>query len=236
VVTCFVSSPLHPPLCSTPPAPPCATPPAPILRHFAPETPKGVRLSPPPTTTPHPPMSPPTPLESTPAGRPVSVDSKPLTPILTPFFAPLTKIPGGGGAGRFATRRRQLGIIAYSIKANHQLELLDSIRCALSSPFQAAAAALVRGTVSRHSALSALKILLVEGNAVNRVRAVRRLEMRGHTLEVALNSNHARIVLEREEFNRVLATIEHAFSTNSHHLHPSNFSETAKNCSSWLSV
>jgi hypothetical protein len=181
-------------------------------------------------------MSPPTLLESTLKARPVTVDSKPLTPILTHFFAPLTKIPGGGGAGRFGVRRLELGIISYLIKAIHQLELLDSIRRAPSPPFQVAAAAPVRGTVSKCSLVSALKILLAEDTVVNGVLTVRRLEMRGHILEVAVNSNHARIVLEREEFNRVLATLEHAFSTKSHPLHASCFSETAKNCSSWLSV
>jgi hypothetical protein len=48
------------------------------------------------TAAPLPQMSPVTPLESTPKGRLVNVDSKPLTPILTPLYAPLTKNGEGG--------------------------------------------------------------------------------------------------------------------------------------------
>jgi hypothetical protein len=95
VVTCFVSSPLHPPLSSTLPAPPNTTPPAPILRNLAPETRSCVRRNTPSKPSPpRPAKFPPTPLESSFTARPVSVDSKPLTPILTPFFAPLTKNRG----------------------------------------------------------------------------------------------------------------------------------------------
>jgi signal transduction histidine kinase/DNA-binding response OmpR family regulator len=107
-----------------------------------------------------------------------------------------------------AQRCTDLGVAAYLTKPVRRSILLDALLAVLaeptSSPQQPA-------LVTRHSVRErqrALRILLAEDNAVNRLLAVRLLEKWGHSVVVAGNGHEALAALEAGGYDVVLMDIQ----------------------------
>jgi two-component system, sensor histidine kinase and response regulator len=106
-------------------------------------------------------------------------------------------------------RCRQLGIAAYLTKPCKQIDLHDAILIALAAGKQPGATP--PPLVTRHSLREgrhALRILVVDDNAVNRLLAVRLLERRGHIVSVASNGRHAVASLRDSLHDLVLMDIQ----------------------------
>jgi two-component system, sensor histidine kinase and response regulator len=106
-------------------------------------------------------------------------------------------------------RCRQLGIAAYLTKPCKQIDLRDAILIALAAGKQQGATP--PPLVTRHSLREgrhALRILVVDDNAVNRLLAVRLLERRGHIVSVATNGQHALASLHDSLHDLVLMDIQ----------------------------
>jgi PAS domain S-box-containing protein len=105
-----------------------------------------------------------------------------------------------------AARCRQLGVAAYLTKPVGQSELFDALVRVLSSMERETPAALV----TRHSLREERKgprVLLVEDNVVNQTLAVRLLEKRGCTVEVAANGREAVAAFEKRSFDLVFMDV-----------------------------
>ncbi len=105
-------------------------------------------------------------------------------------------------------RCRQLGIAAYLTKPCKQIDLHDAILIALAAGKEQGA---TPPLVTRHSLREgrhALRILVVDDNAVNRLLAVRLLERRGHIVNVASNGRHALTSLHESQHDLVLMDIQ----------------------------
>ncbi len=131
----------------------------------------------------------------------------------------INEMPGAAGAkvlmltsaGRRGDgeRCRQLGIAAYLTKPCKQIDLHDAILIALAAERQQGAPA--PPLVTRHSLREGrhvLRILVVDDNAVNRLLAVRLLERRGHTVNVASNGKYALEVLRDTPHDLILMDIQ----------------------------
>jgi len=107
-------------------------------------------------------------------------------------------------------RCQELGVVAYLTKPIRQSELREAIARVLGANASEGAIPLVT-RYSLGSACepgSALRILLVEDNAVNQRLAVRLIEKRGHRVSVASNGRRAIEVLEKESFDLVLMDVQ----------------------------
>jgi two-component system, sensor histidine kinase and response regulator len=107
-----------------------------------------------------------------------------------------------------AARCRQLEVAAYLTKPVGQSELFDAIVRVLGSrPSETQQGALV----TRHSIREGRKgprVLLAEDNAVNQTLAVRLLEKRGCSVEVAGNGREAVAAFEKQNFDLVLMDVQ----------------------------
>ena len=107
-----------------------------------------------------------------------------------------------------AKRCRESGVCAYLTKPVRRAELLDAILKALGGR---TAEETTPALVTRHSlreAKSQYHILLAEDNAVNQVLAVRLLEKRGHTVQVAGSGREAVSALQNGSFDLVLMDVQ----------------------------
>jgi two-component system, sensor histidine kinase and response regulator len=131
----------------------------------------------------------------------------------------INEIPGAAGAkvlmltsaGRRGDgeRCRQLGIAAYLTKPCKQIDLHDAILIALAAERQQGVPA--PPLVTRHSLREGrhvLRILVVDDNPVNRLLAVRLLERRGHTVNVASNGKYAIQFLREAPQDLILMDIQ----------------------------
>ena len=113
-----------------------------------------------------------------------------------------------GGQRGDASRCRKLGITAYLFKPFKQSELLEAMLIALGcQPAEATKPPLI----TRHALRErrpALSVLVAEDNLVNQRLAVRLLEKRGHTVEVAANGQKALAALEKQSFDVVLMDVQ----------------------------
>jgi two-component system, sensor histidine kinase and response regulator len=104
------------------------------------------------------------------------------------------------------TRCRSLGITGYLVKPERQSDLLDAVCKMLGGE-----ATKTSELVTRHNLWEAkhrARILLLEGDAVNRTLAVRLLEKRGYDVSIAMNGREAVQAVKREEFGLVLMDIQ----------------------------
>ena len=108
-----------------------------------------------------------------------------------------------------AARCSQLGIAAYLTKPFKQSELLEAILAALGTiPQPDAKPKLITRHSLREESAQGLRILVAEDNAVNQVLAVRLLEKRGHTVQIATNGKLALEFLQQGEFDLVLMDVQ----------------------------
>jgi signal transduction histidine kinase/CheY-like chemotaxis protein len=107
-----------------------------------------------------------------------------------------------------AVRCRELGVAAYLTKPVRQAELLEAISAALGARPAEKSPRVLIATPSLREDTNHLRILLVEDNAVNRVLAVRLLEKRGHTVEVAVNGKDGLAALGRQSFDLVFMDVQ----------------------------
>jgi CheY-like chemotaxis protein len=108
-----------------------------------------------------------------------------------------------------AARCRELGVAAYLTKPISQSDLFDAIAQVLTTTSSTAAAAakvVIRQTLRESN--RSLHILLAEDNTVNQMLAVRLLEKRGHTVEVAANGKLALSALEAGRFDAILMDVQ----------------------------
>ena len=105
-----------------------------------------------------------------------------------------------GGQRGDAARWRELGMAAYLTKPISQSELMDPIMTALGSrTLDVGKSPLVTRHLIRESGRH-LRILLAEDNVLSQQSAIRSLERRGHSVEVAGNGREALAALERTSF------------------------------------
>jgi two-component system, sensor histidine kinase and response regulator len=102
-------------------------------------------------------------------------------------------------------RCRQLGIAQHLTKPIRQQDLLTSIRQALGTNRVTKPQRVLRVTAKSDAAL---RVLLAEDNLVNQRLAVRLLEKRGHSVQVAGNGKLAVEAFERESFDVVLMDVQ----------------------------
>jgi PAS domain S-box-containing protein len=111
------------------------------------------------------------------------------------------------GQRRDAVRCRELGVAGYLTKPIGQRELLNGISQALANELHRPAHPLI----TRHSpreGRTRLHILLAEDNILNQTLAIRVLEKRGYTVEVAVNGRQALDKLKGESFDLVLMDVQ----------------------------
>jgi two-component system, sensor histidine kinase and response regulator len=107
-----------------------------------------------------------------------------------------------------AARCRQLEVAAYLTKPVGQSELFDAILRVLGSR---ASETQQSALVTRHSlreGRTGPRVLLAEDNAVNQTLAVRLLEKRGCSVEVAGNGREAVAAFEKQSFDLVLMDVQ----------------------------
>lgn len=106
-----------------------------------------------------------------------------------------------------AFRCRDAEIVAWLLKPVRSSELLDRIREVLGAPsLQETAAEQLEPDVA--SALTGLRILVAEDNAVNRTMVVRLLGKHGHDVRVANNGREALVAIDEDAFDVILMDIE----------------------------
>ncbi len=117
---------------------------------------------------------------------------------------PLLMLSSAGQHGD-AERCRELGISALLLKPIKESELLDAALTALSAaaPPKSPCAAPAPPPSDR-----ALRVLVVEDNAVNQMLVTRLLEKRGHSVTLAADGRAALDALGRQSFDVVLMDIE----------------------------
>ena len=107
-----------------------------------------------------------------------------------------------------AARCRQLEVAAYLTKPVGQSELLDAILRVLGAR---ASETQPCALVTRHSLREGRKgprVLLAEDNAINQTLAVRLLEKRGCSVEIAGNGREAVAAFEKQSFDLVLMDVQ----------------------------
>ena len=112
-----------------------------------------------------------------------------------------------------AARCNKLGVAAYLVKPVTQSDLLDAIVRVLgtSQGPQERARLVTRHTLREERRATGLRILLAEDNPVNQMLAVRLLEKRGYSIQVADNGRKALDLLEKAapgEFAVVLMDVQ----------------------------
>jgi CheY-like chemotaxis protein len=107
-----------------------------------------------------------------------------------------------------AARCRELGISAYLTKPIGQSELLDAILRVLGVGTEKAGPSSLITRYTLREGRKVLRILLVEDTPVNRELALRLLEKRGHTVEVAGNGLEALAALKKQTFDLVLMDVQ----------------------------
>jgi len=113
-----------------------------------------------------------------------------------------------GGQRGDASRCRKLGITAYLFKPFKQSELLDATLNALG---RQSADPAKPPLITRHTLRgpgSALSVLVAEDSPVNQRLAMRLLEKRGHTVQVAANGAEALAALDKQSFDVVLMDVQ----------------------------
>jgi two-component system, sensor histidine kinase and response regulator len=124
--------------------------------------------------------------------------------VVPPTIMMLTS---GGRLGDIA-RCAELGIPAHLLKPVRPSELHDAIRQAMGArPAEAAPATQPDSTPARRLTPS-LRVLLAEGNAVNRKVVTRLLEKRGHRVLVSTNGKEALVALKKDTFDLVLMDVQ----------------------------
>lgn len=113
-------------------------------------------------------------------------------------------------AGRYGdiNRCKELGVAAYLIKPIKQSDLFDSIVTIVGQGKQCRNAMRSKASTSISKCERQLRILLAEDNVVNQKLAVRILEKRGHTVEVANNGREAVNALEYGHFDLILMDVQ----------------------------
>ena len=113
-----------------------------------------------------------------------------------------------GGRRGDASRCRKLGITAYLFKPFKRSELLAAMLICLDcQPTEPARVPLITRHTRRERP-RALSVLVVEDNLVGQQLAVRLLEKRGHTVEVAVNGEKALAALEKQSYDVVLMDVQ----------------------------
>ena len=116
-----------------------------------------------------------------------------------------------------AARCRELGISVYLTKPILQTELLDAIKTVLRRSADGHKINIRKEEVrpveliTRHTLREEkqrLNILLAEDNKINQKFAVRLLEKRGHSVEVAYDGAEALVLLEQSQFDLILMDIQ----------------------------
>ena len=112
-----------------------------------------------------------------------------------------------------AARCNQLGVAAYLVKPVTQSDLFDAIVRVLGAPQgpQDHARLVTRHSLREEKRGAGLRILLAEDNPVNQMLAVRLLEKRGYSIQVADNGQKALDLLEKAapgEFAVVLMDVQ----------------------------
>jgi CheY-like chemotaxis protein len=105
-----------------------------------------------------------------------------------------------------AARCRELGVAAYLTKPVGQSELFDALMRVLGSGARRVSTALVTHHLLREERKGP-RVLLVEDNVINQTLAVRLLERRGCSVEVAGNGRDAVAAFERRNFDLVLMDV-----------------------------
>ncbi|SFI97560.1 response regulator [Planctomicrobium piriforme] len=121
--------------------------------------------------------------------------------------APLLMMLSSADRYEDAQRCKEMGIAAYTTKPIRQSDLLNAIIRTLDGkprPCLAAPPTKAEAGKAPHS----LRLLLAEDGLVNQKLAVRLLEKRGHTVEVAPNGIATLAALDRAEFDAVLMDVE----------------------------
>jgi signal transduction histidine kinase/DNA-binding response OmpR family regulator len=109
-----------------------------------------------------------------------------------------------------AARCQELGVSAYLLKPIRQSELREAIALVLGAHEQEGANPLI----TRYSLQDArepaafLRVLVAEDNPVNQRLAVRLLEKRGHSVQVAVNGREALQALDKQRFDLVLMDVQ----------------------------
>jgi len=106
-----------------------------------------------------------------------------------------------------AARCRELGISAYLVKPIRQRELLDAICQVLDGSAQKKPEPLVTRHTLREN-MHRIRILVAEDNAVNQTLAVRILEKRGYSVDVAPDGQAAVEAFQTGGFELVLMDIQ----------------------------
>ncbi|PHR96521.1 MAG: hybrid sensor histidine kinase/response regulator [Blastopirellula sp.] len=101
----------------------------------------------------------------------------------------------------------ELGIKRVLAKPVKQRDLLDAISrlFGISTPAKSVEP---RPTISRHSGIKPMKVLLVEDGRVNQILAIRLLEDRGHTVEVAEDGQVAIDSHAQNSFDAILMDLQ----------------------------
>jgi signal transduction histidine kinase/DNA-binding response OmpR family regulator len=107
-----------------------------------------------------------------------------------------------------AARCRELGIQAYLPKPVRRAELLQSIRMLLGTQTSACGDLPLLTTHALREHRTRLRVLLAEDNRVNQTLAVRILQKRGHTVEVAENGRQALEALGKQPFDLILMDMQ----------------------------
>lgn len=107
-----------------------------------------------------------------------------------------------------AIRCRELGVASYLTKPIRQSVLLDALLVLLANPSVPAEPAPLVTKHSLREASKSLRVLLAEDNPVNQMLAVKMLQKRGHTIEVAPDGRAAVEAWERGEFDAILMDVQ----------------------------
>jgi signal transduction histidine kinase/DNA-binding response OmpR family regulator len=110
---------------------------------------------------------------------------------------------------RDAVRCRELGLAAYMTKPIKQSELQNTIMISLGVVSQSQETADMTAPEPRTNASPRrLRVLVAEDSVVNQTLAIRLLERRGHTVEVASNGAQALAALDTQHFDVVLMDVQ----------------------------
>jgi signal transduction histidine kinase/DNA-binding response OmpR family regulator len=109
-----------------------------------------------------------------------------------------------------AERCKELGVSAYLLKPIRQSELREGIaRVIGANTVESAIPLLTRYSLKEpQEAVSTLRVLVAEDNAVNQRLVLRLLEKRGHRVVLAGNGLEALSALEKESFDLVLMDVQ----------------------------
>ncbi|HZN24304.1 MAG TPA: response regulator [Burkholderiales bacterium] len=122
--------------------------------------------------------------------------------VATPAIVLLT-VPGQRGD---AARCKELKVNGYLTKPVSTYELVKAAAAALGSAQSVSAPLITRHSLREN--VKSLDILLVEDNVINQKLAVKLLEKRGHTIEIANNGREALDALEARPYDLVLMDLQ----------------------------